>query len=112
IVDELAPGAGDVVLTKWRYSAFVRTDLRERMRQWGRDQLVVTGIYGHIGVLMTAADAFMNDCQSFVVADAIGDFSVERHRMAVEYAAQRCAVTLVTERVTQQLAATPVTTSG
>ncbi len=31
MVPELAPADGDWVLTKWRYSAFVRTDLLERM---------------------------------------------------------------------------------
>ncbi|MEU5850703.1 isochorismatase family protein [Saccharopolyspora shandongensis] len=92
IIDELAPGAGDVQLTKWRYSAFQRTELRELLRDWNRDQLIITGIYAHIGCLMTAAEAFQQDVQAFLAADAVADFSLAEHRMALDYAAKRCAV--------------------
>ncbi|MFB9902777.1 isochorismatase family protein [Allokutzneria oryzae] len=103
VVDALAPREQDVLLTKWRYSAFVRTDLLERLRSAGRDQLVICGVYGHIGCLMTACDAFMHEIQPFFVGDAIGDFSLERHRMALEYAAQRCATTISTRAVVSGL---------
>ncbi|MER6913614.1 isochorismatase family protein [Streptomyces sp. NPDC000594] len=92
IADAVAPGPGDTLLTKWKYSAFARTDLAERLRAQGRDQLVITGVYAHIGVLMTACDAWMRDIQAFVVADAVADFSERDHRMALEWAAGRCAM--------------------
>ncbi|MFH8570529.1 isochorismatase family protein [Streptomyces sp. NPDC017993] len=91
VMPELAPAEGDWMFTKWRYSAFFHSDLLERMRAAGRDQLVLCGVYAHIGVLATALDAFTNDIQAFLVADALGDFSENHHRLALEYAAQRCA---------------------
>ncbi|WP_392423642.1 isochorismatase family protein [Barrientosiimonas humi] len=99
IVDELAPGAGDVVLTKWRYSAFFGSPLLSQLRELGRDQLIICGVYAHVGILMTAVEAFTNDIQTFLVADALGDFSAGHHRMAMEYAASRCSMVVTTEEV-------------
>lgn len=88
----LAPGPLDGVFTKWRYSGFFRTGLLPWLRRHEVDQLVICGVYAHVGVLMSAVDAFSNDIQPFVVADAVADFSQEDHRFAMEYAARNCAV--------------------
>ena len=101
IVDAVAPSPDDWRLTKWRYSAFHRTDLLERMRSSGRDQLILCGVYAYIGVLMTAVDAYTHDIQSFLVADAVADFSAERHRKALDYAAGCCAVVLGTRELVE-----------
>jgi bifunctional isochorismate lyase/aryl carrier protein len=108
IIDALAPRDGEEVLTKWRYSAFQRTDLRERVAALGRDQLLITGIYTHIGCLMTAAEAFMLDLQAFLVADATADFSREEHLMALRWASGRCARTVTAGQAVAQLRAAPV----
>ncbi|WNI33502.1 isochorismatase family protein [Streptomyces sp. ITFR-6] len=99
IADDIAPDEDDAVLTKWKYSGFVRTDLLERLREQGRDQIVITGVYAHIGVLMTACDAWMQDIQAFVVADAVADFSAGDHAMALRWAAGKCAVVTSTRAV-------------
>ncbi|GGY27920.1 isochorismatase family protein [Streptomyces djakartensis] len=99
IVPELTPRPADQMLTKWRYSAFFRSDLLARMREQNRDQLIICGVYAHVGVLVTAIEAFTNDIQPFLVADAVGDFSAEYHRLALDYAAARCSVVTTTEEV-------------
>ncbi|WP_069812393.1 isochorismatase family protein [Streptomyces sp. TP-A0874] len=101
IPEAVAPVEGDTVITKWKYSAFVRSDLAERMASQGRDQLVVVGVYAHIGVMMTACDAWMRDIKAFLVADALADFSEQDHRMALEWAAAKCAVVTTTERLVE-----------
>lgn len=103
IIDELAPQAGDTVLTKGRYSAFHRTDLRERMAGLGRDQLIITGVYAHIGCLTTALVAFMEDLQVFFAADAMADFTAADHEMAARYVARRCGQVCTTSDVVDQL---------
>ncbi|MGY3085663.1 isochorismate hydrolase [Pseudomonas fragi] len=96
IVKELTPTPNDWISTKWRYSAFFRSDLLNRMQEAGRDQLIICGVYAHIGVLFTAVEAFTNDIQTFLVADAVADFSQKHHLQALEYAAQRCAMVCTT----------------
>lgn len=103
IVNELALGEHDIILTKWRYSAFQKTDLLSILQQRGRNQLIVCGIYAHIGCLLTSCEAFMQDVQPFFVADAVADFSLEKHKMALTYAAERCAVTITTQHLIDEL---------
>ncbi|CAO3454384.1 Isochorismatase (EC 3.3.2.1) of siderophore biosynthesis [Azospirillum argentinense] len=99
IVAPLAPDADDRVLTKWRYSAFFRAPLAEMMAEAGRDQLLICGIYAHIGVMQTALDAFMRGIKPFLVADAIADFSREDHMMALRYVARNAGRTIHSDSV-------------
>jgi bifunctional isochorismate lyase / aryl carrier protein len=101
IVDRLTPGPTDTVLVKRRYSAFAGSDLADLLG--GRDQLIVTGVYAHIGVLATSCDAFMRDIRPFLVADAVADFSERHHRDALAYAASRCAAVRTTAAVVDAL---------
>ena len=99
VPEVVAPAEGEVLLTKWKYSAFVRTDLAERLAAAGRDQLVLAGVYAHIGVQLTAADAWSRDIQAFVVADAVADFSERQHLDALAWMAGRCAVVVGTDQL-------------
>lgn len=103
VVPELTPAANDIMLTKWRYSAFQRSDLREQLRNLGRDQLIITGVYAHIGCMTTALEAFMQDVQPFLVIDGVADFSLEEHYMAIRHVSQRCGVSLTCAEIQNSL---------
>ena len=103
IIPSLKPTEQDTVLMKWRYSAFKKSDFEQRIRDAGRDQLVICGVYAHIGCLLTAAEAFMLDMQAFLVGDALADFSREEHEMALKYATGRCAKVVDTATVMTEL---------
>ncbi|RJQ81268.1 isochorismatase family protein [Pseudonocardiaceae bacterium YIM PH 21723] len=105
VVPELAPRAEDKVFTKWRYSAFFKSTLLDWMKESHRDQLVLCGVFAHIGVLTTALDAFTHDIQPFFVADAVGDFSAEHHQFAMTHSARSCARVLLTEEVLHEFTA-------
>ncbi|MEN5018245.1 isochorismatase family protein [Erwinia sp. Eh17-17] len=97
VVAALAPDENDQVLVKWRYSAFHRSPLESILNETGRDQLIICGVYAHIGCLTTATDAFMRNIKPFMVADALADFSREEHMMSLTYTAGRSGRVVMTE---------------
>ncbi|MFF0817406.1 isochorismatase family protein [Rhodococcus sp. NPDC003318] len=105
VIDELTPRQSDIEVTKWRYSAFQRTDLRQLLGHFGRDQLIVTGVYAHMGCMISATEAFMSDVAPFMVSDATADFTREEHLMALDYVAKRSGVVPTTADVVAALGA-------
>lgn len=88
----VAPRSGDLVLTKSRYSAFVGTPLLSWLRENQRTQLIICGVYAHIGCQCTAAEAFMNDIIPIMVSDSVADFSRVKHFHALEFVADCCGL--------------------
>lgn len=99
IIEELKPNEEDIVITKWRYSAFEGTELEEFIRKSGKNQIIITGIYGHIGCLTTAINASMKNIKPFVIADAISDFSREKHLQTLEYVSQLAGKVIDTKQL-------------
>ncbi|GEE03143.1 hypothetical protein nbrc107696_35890 [Gordonia spumicola] len=106
IVPELTPRDGDIQVTKWRYSGFARTDLRQLLAHHGRDQLIVVGVYAHMGCMISATDAFMSDVAPFFAVDAMADFSRDEHEMAATYIAKRAGLVLTTDVIVDALQST------
>jgi len=104
ILEALAPAPGDHVLVKHRYSAFQRSNLETMMRARGRDQLLVTGVYAHIGCTATVAEGFQRDIESFIAADAVADFSRADHDLALHWIARTCGVPMTTDHLLETLA--------
>ena len=99
VIAALAPDTQDTVLVKWRYSAFHRSPLEQMLKETGRNQLIITGVYAHIGCMTTATDAFMRDIKPFFVADALADFSRDEHLMSLKYVAGRSGRVVMTDEL-------------
>lgn len=108
IAAAVGPDVDDTVFTKWRYSAFSRTQLESWLQEIGRDQLLICGVYAHIGCQATACDAFMADVQPFLVADAVADFSRRHHDGAMSYVAGCCGVVTSCSQVLEALPLNPL----
>lgn len=101
IITALTPATQEVLLTKWRYSAFTRTSLGEQLADAVRDQLIVTGVFASIGIQTTAVESYSRDIETFVPQDAVADFNVTLHTESMAYLSRCCARVMTTEEVVQ-----------
>ncbi|MDM4761747.1 isochorismatase family protein [Galbitalea sp. SE-J8] len=74
LMPELGDHPDDVLVTKTVWSAFVGTDLDERLRAQGATQVVVIGVSTSIGVESTARDAYALGYHVSIATDAVADF--------------------------------------
>ena len=72
ILPELAPQAGDAIITKRRWSAFYETELDARLRALGVHYLIVTGCTTSVCVESTIRDAAFRDYACLLPADCTG----------------------------------------
>lgn len=103
IINELEPDKDNIVITKWRYSAFKNTELEDLMKKWHKNQMIITGIYAHIGCLTTSLAASMKGIKLFMISDAVGDFTREKHKMALEYVSQLSGMVMSTQQFIDKL---------
>ena len=94
IVPDLAPAPGETVLRKTTYDAFLGTDLEDRLRAAGCEQVLVTGVLTHMCCETTARAAFCRGFEVYVATDAMADASEERHVASLAALADAVAVVL------------------
>lgn len=70
IIDELKPNSDDKIIEKRTYSGFFGTNLFELLKERNIDTLILVGIYTHICVQHTAADAFYHGFNIIIPKDA------------------------------------------
>ena len=77
------PRAGDAVVTKPRYSAFVGTPLEAILRARDVRTVVAAGLTTDVCVGSTARDAFQRDLHVVTLADCCAEMTQARHEAAL-----------------------------
>jgi ureidoacrylate peracid hydrolase len=72
---------GDLVIDKWRYSAFIQgsSDLDVRLRERAIDTLVIAGVLTNVCCESTARDAMMLNYRVVMAADATAAHTNEEY---------------------------------
>lgn len=84
IIDDLEPRVDDFVIDKSRYSAFYGTRLEPLLDGLGVRHLVVCGVTTNVCVESTVRDGAQRRLKFFVVSDATGELTHERHKNALD----------------------------
>jgi ureidoacrylate peracid hydrolase len=85
----VAPMAGEPVVIKHRYSAFINTDLESILRSWGIETLVMTGVTSNTCVESTARDGYQRDYYVVMVSDCVAAYTQSGHDTALDNIRQR-----------------------
>lgn len=79
LLPEIALEEKDTVLPKKRYSAFFDTDLDNRLRSRGIQDVIISGVMTNLCCETTARDAFMRDYRVFMLIDGTATRMGELH---------------------------------
>ena len=103
IVPRLKPLAGDKVIRKSSYSAFVGTSLDRILKKREVSQLVVTGVMTHLCCDTTSRDAFMRGYDVFFAVDGTASRNEDLHLSSIKALADGFAVPVTTKEVLRWL---------
>lgn len=89
LIEELEPLAGEVVLKKYRSSAFHQTMLDQILKAAGVETVIIAGVVTEGCVLATWNDAGFHDYYTIAVGDCVASYNADLHEAALKIMAQR-----------------------
>jgi ureidoacrylate peracid hydrolase len=111
IIDAMDVAPDELRIPKRRYSGFFGTDLDLRLREWGVQQVVVTGVVTNICVRSTVHDAYFLGYDVFVPEDCVSATS-DREQASTLYDIDTHYGDVVTSRELLEETLTPTVTQG
>lgn len=75
---------GEKLFMKATWDGFTGTHLHEYLQQQGVERVLLSGLITSVCVQSTGIGAFVRGYQVELVADCVGDRSLQRHQLAVE----------------------------
>ncbi|MCL5961682.1 MAG: cysteine hydrolase [Chloroflexi bacterium] len=85
---ELRPAPGDIEISKYRYSAFIGTNLDLILRSLQIKTLIMTGVATNVCVESTARDGYMMDYYVVFLDDCTAAFKPEAHQATLDNMAE------------------------
>jgi len=83
IHSEVTPVAGDIVIQKYRYSAFIGTNLEVILRAHEVESLIFTGLATNVCVESSVRDAYQRDYWTVTVSDCTAASAPELHHASL-----------------------------
>lgn len=105
----VGPVAGDHVVPKHRYSAFIGTTLTDLLDELGRRSLLFTGFTTSVCVESSLRDAVCLDYLATLVEDCCGAYSARAHERAVESVQLGFGVVATSDRIVSAWELPPAT---
>ena len=96
---ELEVETGDLRLAKNRYSAFIKNDFEQELKQRGIDTLLIAGTKTNVCCECTARDAMMLDYKVVLLSDCTAALSDDEHRATLENVIQQFGDVLTADEV-------------
>jgi len=83
IIDQIKPQEQDIVIDKYRYSAFYGSELDTMLRGLGIKNLIIGGVLTDVCVLTTIYDAYNRNYQVNLLKDVCGTTTEGAHMSAI-----------------------------
>ncbi len=96
---------GELIVDKFKYTAFTGTNLATILRQLGRDTVIIVGLATNACCESTARDAFFRDFQVVVVSDANATLNDEMQKASLDNIAMLFGYVMTAEELGRALGA-------
>ena len=85
VIKELKPEKEDIIIKKHRFSSFRDTELEERLKSLGVDEIILVGVLTDICILHAAIDAYYKDYEVIVPEDCVATVSQKKQEIALDH---------------------------
>ncbi|KAI5678396.1 hypothetical protein M9H77_09346 [Catharanthus roseus] len=101
LIDDLGRKDGDLVIEKNTYSAFRGTNLEEKLKKMGVEEVIVSGVMTNLCCETTAREAFVRGFRVFFSTDATATTSEDLHQATLKNMAYGFAYLVDCKRIKQ-----------
>jgi len=84
VIEQLQPGPSDIVIEKYTFSAFYRTQLEEVLKGLDTEEIAIVGVCTSICVMDTVGELSVRGYDTVVYKDGVADLDDKDHEYALK----------------------------